>query len=68
MLLPYRHHPYQDIFVNENNRNSLEFSALYFLNLCRQIDHRVIYDTMIHYLKNKVGVVDFANAQGVVMF
>ena len=23
---------------------------------------------MIHYLKNKVGVVDFANAQGVVMF
>ena len=24
--------------------------------------------TMIHYLKNKVGVVDFANAQGVVMF
>ena len=22
---------------------------------------------MIHYLKNKVGVVDFANAQGVVM-
>ena len=24
--------------------------------------------TMIHYLKNKVGVVDFANAQGLVMF
>ena len=24
--------------------------------------------TMIHYLKNKVGVVDFANDQGVVMF
>ena len=24
--------------------------------------------TVIHYLKNKVGVVDFANAQGVVMF
>ena len=24
--------------------------------------------TMIHYLKNKVGVVDFANAQGVVIF
>ena len=24
--------------------------------------------TMIHYLKNKVEVVDFANAQGVVMF
>ena len=23
---------------------------------------------MIHYLKNKVGVVDFANAQGVVIF
>ena len=23
---------------------------------------------VIHYLKNKVGVVDFANAQGVVMF
>ena len=23
---------------------------------------------LIHYLKNKVGVVDFANAQGVVMF
>ena len=23
---------------------------------------------MIHYLKNKVGVVDFANAQGLVMF
>ena len=23
---------------------------------------------MIHYLKNKVGAVDFANAQGVVMF
>ena len=23
---------------------------------------------MIHYLKNKVGVVDFANARGVVMF
>ena len=23
---------------------------------------------MIHYLKNKVGVVDYANAQGVVMF
>jgi hypothetical protein len=24
--------------------------------------------TMIHYLENKVGVVDFANAQGMVMF
>ena len=24
--------------------------------------------TVIHYLKNKVGVVDFANAQGLVMF
>ena len=23
---------------------------------------------MIHYLKNKVGVVDFANTQGLVMF
>ena len=23
---------------------------------------------VIHYLKNKVGVVDFANAQGLVMF
>ena len=23
---------------------------------------------VLHYLKNKVGVVDFANAQGVVMF
>ena len=23
---------------------------------------------MIHYLENKVGVVDFANAQGLVMF
>ena len=27
-----------------------------------------IRKAMIHYLKNKVGVVDFANAQGVVMF
>ena len=27
-----------------------------------------IRSKMIHYLKNKVGVVDFANAQGVVMF
>ena len=25
-------------------------------------------DTKIHYLQNKVGVVDFANAQGLVMF
>ena len=25
-------------------------------------------EEMIHYLKNKVGVVDFANAQGLVMF
>ena len=24
--------------------------------------------TVIHYLENKVGVVDFANAQGMVMF
>ena len=24
--------------------------------------------TVIHYLKNKVGVVDFANAEGLVMF
>ena len=24
--------------------------------------------TLIHYLENKVGVVDFANAQGLVMF
>ena len=24
--------------------------------------------TVIHYLKNKVGIVDFANAQGLVMF
>ena len=28
----------------------------------------LLKETMIHYLKNKVGVVDFANAQGVVMF
>ena len=29
---------------------------------------QIAYSTVIHYLKNKVGVVDFANAQGVVMF
>ena len=27
-----------------------------------------VYVEMIHYLENKVGVVDFANAQGLVMF
>ena len=27
-----------------------------------------LHRAMIHYLKNKVGVVDFANAQEVVMF
>ena len=27
-----------------------------------------LVEVMIHYLKYKVGVVDFANAQGVVMF
>ena len=35
----------------------------------QQIHIRTIYvSVMIHYLKNKVGVVDFANAQGLVMF
>ena len=29
---------------------------------------KILVMAMIHYLKNKVGVVDFANAQGVVMF
>ena len=28
----------------------------------------VMDPTMIHYLKNKVGVVDFANGQGLAMF
>ena len=28
----------------------------------------LIEKAVIHYLKNKVGVVDFANAQGLVMF
>ena len=30
--------------------------------------YRKYNETVIHYLKNKVGVVDFANAQGLVMF
>ena len=29
---------------------------------------KLFEEVMIHYLKNKVGVVDFANAQGLVMF
>ena len=28
----------------------------------------ITFKVMIHYLKNKEGVVDFANAQGLVMF
>ena len=28
----------------------------------------IVKSTVIHYLRNKVGVVDFANAQGLVMF
>ena len=32
------------------------------------IEGGVFFITVIHYLKNKVGVVDFANAQGLVMF
>ena len=28
----------------------------------------VLFGEMIHYLKDKVGVVDFANAQALVMF
>ena len=29
---------------------------------------QIFWTVVIHYLKNKVGVVDFANAQGLVMF
>ena len=36
-------------------------------NVC-QIISVMKTKTMIHYLENKVGVVDFANAQGMVMF
>jgi hypothetical protein len=32
------------------------------------ISFHLVLITMIHYLENKVGVVDFANAQGLVMF
>ena len=35
-----------------------------YLKKNNEISERVV----IHYLKNKVGVVDFANAQGLVMF
>ena len=31
-------------------------------------DNENSWMVMIHYLENKVGVVDFANAQGMVMF
>ena len=34
----------------------------------KSLKHDRTLQTMIHYLKNKVGVVDFANAQGLVMF
>jgi len=35
----------------------------------RLMPHPVFYiEAMIHYLENKVGVVDFANAQGMVIF
>ena len=39
-----------------------------FFLLFRGIVKKTCQTAMIHYLKNKVGVVDFANAQGVVMF
>ena len=36
--------------------------------VCNSLFSIPLVEAMIHYLKNKVGVVDFADAQGVVMF
>ena len=54
-----------------NSKNSI--SGFYFILCCSVFieQNSVVrnkYKAMIHYLKNKVGVVDFANAQGLVMF
>ena len=41
----------------------------YLLRFCDKLFQNVVFQTtVIHYLENKVGVVDFANAQGMVMF
>ena len=62
-----------DLIMSGKNHQHWIFKLLYARhhNLLLIRNHFEIYKpwvTMIHYLKNKVGVVDFANAQGLVMF
>ena len=43
-------------------------SKLVLVEMACLLDIQNEIKAVIHYLKNKVGVVDFANAQGLVMF
>ena len=49
--------------IHNRGEKGIEYLTMGYEWLCYKLQME-----MIHYLKNKVGVVDFANAQGLVMF